>query len=97
VVFTLLNFNDLNLLSLTYRPQQRIVECTHEDLLETKNLAFFSTSAVEGTARGMVVGIGDNTVMGRIATLASRCQFHKHYISSFFVQKLNQKIFLSSC
>ena len=33
--------------------------------LETKNLAFFSTNAVEGTAVGMVVNIGDNTVMGR--------------------------------
>jgi sodium/potassium-transporting ATPase subunit alpha len=39
--------------------------------LETKNLAFFSTSAIEGTARGMVVSIGDSTVMGRIAGLAS--------------------------
>merc|ERR1719348_105626 len=39
--------------------------------LETKNLAFFSTNAVEGTAVGMVVNIGDNTVMGRIAGLAS--------------------------
>merc|ERR1711881_694406 len=44
---------------------------THENPLETKNLAFFSTNAVEGTAVGMVVNIGDNTVMGRIAGLAS--------------------------
>ncbi|QQP54478.1 Sodium/potassium-transporting ATPase subunit alpha, partial [Caligus rogercresseyi] len=36
-----------------------------------QNLAFFSTNAVEGTARGIVVNIGDNTVMGRIAGLAS--------------------------
>merc|ERR1719430_1487017 len=35
------------------------------------NLAFFSTNAVEGTGVGMVVNIGDNTVMGRIAGLAS--------------------------
>merc|ERR1719276_842483 len=35
------------------------------------NLAFFSTNAVEGTCVGMVVHIGDNTVMGRIAGLAS--------------------------
>jgi sodium/potassium-transporting ATPase subunit alpha len=39
--------------------------------LETKNLAFFSTNAVEGTCTGIVVNIGDNTVMGRIAGLAS--------------------------
>merc|ERR1711988_171969 len=52
-------------------PQARGPEFTHENPLETKNLAFFSTNAVEGTAVGMVVTIGDNTVMGRIAGLAS--------------------------
>merc|ERR1712180_314226 len=52
-------------------PQLRTPEYTHENPLETKNLAFFSTNAVEGTAVGMVVNIGDNTVMGRIAGLAS--------------------------
>merc|ERR1712233_206038 len=52
-------------------PQTRSPEITHENPLETRNLAFFSTNAVEGTAVGMVVNIGDNTVMGRIAGLAS--------------------------
>merc|ERR1719262_1968365 len=52
-------------------PQARNKKFTHENPLETKNLAFFSTNAVEGTATGMVVNIGDNTVMGRIAGLAS--------------------------
>merc|ERR1711884_214929 len=52
-------------------PQARGPEFTHENPLETKNLAFFSTNAVEGTAVGMVVNIGDNTVMGRIAGLTS--------------------------
>merc|ERR1711981_1520461 len=52
-------------------PQARTPEFTHENPLETKNLAFFSTNAVEGTAKGIVVNIGDYTVMGRIAGLAS--------------------------
>merc|ERR1711892_74857 len=52
-------------------PQARSPEFTHENPLETKNIGFFSTNAVEGTAVGMVVNIGDNTVMGRIAGLAS--------------------------
>merc|ERR1712055_925977 len=52
-------------------PQSRGPEMTHENPIETKNLAFFSTNAVEGTGVGMVVNIGDNTVMGRIAGLAS--------------------------
>jgi len=52
-------------------PQARTPEFTHDNPLETRNLAFFSTNAVEGTCVGMVVNIGDNTVMGRIAGLAS--------------------------
>ena len=52
-------------------PQSRGPEFTHENPLETKNFAFFSTNAVEGTAKGIVVMIGDHTVMGRIAGLAS--------------------------
>merc|ERR1719167_1563262 len=52
-------------------PQSRNHEFTHENPLETKNLAFFSTNAVEGTAKGMVINIGDWTVMGRIAGLAT--------------------------
>jgi len=52
-------------------PQTRTAEYTHENPLETRNLAFFSTNAVEGTCRGMVVNTGDQTVMGRIANLAS--------------------------
>merc|ERR1712142_213622 len=52
-------------------PQARGPECTHQNPLETKNLAFFSTNAVDGTATGIVVQVGDNTVMGRIATLTT--------------------------
>jgi sodium/potassium-transporting ATPase subunit alpha len=52
-------------------PQSRSAEFTHDNPLETKNLAFFSTNAVEGTCRGVVVNTGDRTVMGRIANLAS--------------------------
>lgn len=52
-------------------PQSRSSEFTNENPLETKNLAFFSTNAVEGTCVGLVVKTGDKTVMGRIANLAS--------------------------
>ncbi|XP_059140983.1 sodium/potassium-transporting ATPase subunit alpha-like [Physella acuta] len=52
-------------------PQSRGPEFTHDNPLETKNLAFFSTNAVEGTATGIVILTGDHTVMGRIAGLAS--------------------------
>ncbi|CAJ0604430.1 unnamed protein product [Cylicocyclus nassatus] len=52
-------------------PQSRSPECTNENPLETRNIAFFSTNAVEGTAKGIVICTGDRTVMGRIAHLAS--------------------------
>ena len=52
-------------------PLSRSVEGTNENPLETKNLAFFSTYAVEGSAIGIVVRTGERTTMGRIAKLAS--------------------------
>ncbi|XP_008321045.1 sodium/potassium-transporting ATPase subunit alpha-3b isoform X2 [Cynoglossus semilaevis] len=52
-------------------PQSRSPDCTHDNPLETRNVAFFSTNCVEGTARGIVICTGDRTVMGRIATLTS--------------------------
>lgn len=52
-------------------PQIRGPDCSNDNPLETKNLAFFSTNAVEGTCVGVVVCTGDLTVMGRIANLAS--------------------------
>uniref|UniRef100_A0A8U7MGQ5 Sodium/potassium-transporting ATPase subunit alpha n=1 Tax=Corvus moneduloides TaxID=1196302 RepID=A0A8U7MGQ5_CORMO len=44
---------------------------TGESEPQTRNIAFFSTNCVEGTARGIVISTGDRTVMGRIASLAS--------------------------
>ncbi|XP_033027947.1 potassium-transporting ATPase alpha chain 2 isoform X2 [Lacerta agilis] len=52
-------------------PQSRSSEYTHENPLETKNIAFYSTTCLEGTATGMVINTGDNTIIGRIASLAS--------------------------
>ena len=48
-------------------PLTKTPECTHNNPLETDNLAFFATLAVSGSATGMVVNIGDNTAMGKIA------------------------------
>ncbi|KAI6241026.1 Sodium/potassium-transporting ATPase subunit alpha [Aphelenchoides fujianensis] len=52
-------------------PQSRSPDCTNNNPLETRNIAFFSTNAVEGTAKGVVINTGDRTVMGRIAHLAA--------------------------
>eukprot|EP00639_Heterosigma_akashiwo_P015433 CAMPEP_0206397180 /NCGR_PEP_ID=MMETSP0294-20121207/23281_1 /ASSEMBLY_ACC=CAM_ASM_000327 /TAXON_ID=39354 /ORGANISM="Heterosigma akashiwo, Strain CCMP2393" /LENGTH=1388 /DNA_ID=CAMNT_0053852161 /DNA_START=101 /DNA_END=4267 /DNA_ORIENTATION=- len=50
-------------------PQKRKADCTHDDPLETANLAFFGTSVPEGSLKGVVVNTGDDTVMGKIAAL----------------------------
>lgn len=71
VFFSVLNKVDNSSLTGESEPQARTPEFSHENPLETKNLAFFSTNAVEGTCTGVVVQIGDDTVMGRIANLAS--------------------------
>merc|ERR1719167_895034 len=52
-------------------PQLRTNEFTDENPMETRNVAFFSTYAVEGSAKGIVIQTGDRTSMGRIAILAS--------------------------
>jgi sodium/potassium-transporting ATPase subunit alpha len=52
-------------------PQSRSPDFSNENPLETRNIAFYSTNAVEGTCTGMVIRTGDRTVMGRIANLAS--------------------------
>jgi len=52
-------------------PQGRDNAPSTSTVLEAKNIAFFSTNCVEGSARGIVIRCGDNTVMGRIAALAS--------------------------
>ncbi|CAI5638347.1 unnamed protein product [Oreochromis niloticus] len=58
-------------------PQTRSPDFSNENPLETRNIAFFSTNCVEGTARGIVINTGDNTIMGRIATLASSLEAGK--------------------
>merc|ERR1719427_2090736 len=52
-------------------PQLRTNEFSDENPMETRNVAFFSTYAVEGSAKGIVIQTGDRTAMGRIAGLAS--------------------------
>ncbi|XP_078387905.1 potassium-transporting ATPase alpha chain 2-like [Cetorhinus maximus] len=51
--------------------QSRTTEYTHENILETKNIGFYSTTCLEGTATGMVISTGDQTMIGAIASLAS--------------------------
>ncbi|CBJ25862.1 conserved unknown protein [Ectocarpus siliculosus] len=51
-------------------PQKRKTICTHDDPMETQNLAFFGTSCPEGSCAAVVCRTADNTLMGQIAGLA---------------------------
>ncbi|XP_063842469.1 sodium/potassium-transporting ATPase subunit alpha-like isoform X2 [Scylla paramamosain] len=50
------------------------VEASEENVLDATNIAFFSTSAVEGKGVGIVINIGNGTVMGHIAALTATIQ-----------------------
>jgi sodium/potassium-transporting ATPase subunit alpha len=53
----------------------RTIECSHPDnILETTNVAFFGTICTDGNGIGVVIQVGDNTVIGRIANLASEAE-----------------------
>jgi sodium/potassium-transporting ATPase subunit alpha len=52
-------------------PQRRSTENDHESPLEATNIAFYGTLCVSGNATGIIVSTGENTIIGRIAHLAS--------------------------
>ncbi|XP_027200292.1 sodium/potassium-transporting ATPase subunit alpha-1-like [Dermatophagoides pteronyssinus] len=55
-------------------PQYRTTELKPEieNPLEAENLAFFSSYCTEGRARGIAIRIGDQTVIGKIASLTQQ-------------------------
>ncbi|XP_054166043.1 sodium/potassium-transporting ATPase subunit alpha-3-like [Oppia nitens] len=48
------------------KPFIRNNECTHSNPFETKNLVFFSTNCIEGSAIGIVIRTGDKTLMSEL-------------------------------
>lgn len=52
-------------------PQSCTTRCTDSNPLETHNLAFYGTLAMDGSAYGVVIKTGPNTLIGRIADMAS--------------------------
>jgi len=50
-------------------------EFTHENPLETENLAFYKTTAKAGSCVGIVCSVGSSTVWGRIAPLCTPIDF----------------------
>ena len=69
-------------------PQSRKPEFTHENPLETKNLAFFSTNAVEGTCKGIVVMIGDKNSKTSLIFMYTGCiHYFSFPMSEFWLSK----------
>ncbi|ORZ41564.1 hypothetical protein BCR44DRAFT_1423068 [Catenaria anguillulae PL171] len=48
------------------------VEATDDNVLESHNMVFMGTFVTEGQGIGVVIATGDRTVMGQVASLASR-------------------------
>ncbi|KAL4470479.1 hypothetical protein ABPG74_012090 [Tetrahymena malaccensis] len=53
-------------------PLLRTTECSSLNPLETHNLAFFGTLCKEGQGKGVVINIGDKTMLGMISNLSSK-------------------------
>jgi sodium/potassium-transporting ATPase subunit alpha len=47
------------------------VECTDDRYVESKNIAYMTSLVTSGHGKGIVVATGNNTFMGKIATLTS--------------------------
>ena len=48
------------------------VECTDERYVESKNIAYMTTLVTNGQGKGIVVAIGGQTIMGKIASLTDQ-------------------------
>lgn len=55
----------------------RVVDSKNTNIFESANVAFFGTACTTGTGLGIVFKTGDNTVIGRIAGLASSADVHE--------------------
>ncbi|CAD5210637.1 unnamed protein product [Bursaphelenchus xylophilus] len=63
-------------------PITKTPEFTHNNPLESRNVALFSTNVVEGYCKGIVMLTGDRTIMGRIAALTSQVTSGKTPLST---------------
>jgi sodium/potassium-transporting ATPase subunit alpha len=57
--------------------QKRSTKKTSENALETENIGFYTTLILEGTGTGLVVRVGDASVIGQIASMAAAADVEK--------------------
>jgi sodium/potassium-transporting ATPase subunit alpha len=65
---------DLSGLTGESEPQLRHLECTHENLLESRNMVFSGALVQSGDGRALVYGTGMDTQIGRIVTLTKEAE-----------------------
>ncbi|KAJ7583582.1 hypothetical protein C8J56DRAFT_213171 [Mycena floridula] len=62
---------DRSILTGESEPIAASVDCTNDNVMESRNIALQGTLCISGSGRGICVGLGDGTVFGRIAKQAS--------------------------
>lgn len=55
-------------------PQLRSLRCTHEEILECRNMVFSGTLVQSGNGKAVVFGTGKNTQIGSLAVLTERTE-----------------------
>jgi len=65
---------DLSSLTGESEPQLRHLECTHNNILESRNMVFSGTLVQSGNGRAIVYGTGMNTQIGQIVQLTRETQ-----------------------
>ncbi|XP_013189215.1 sodium/potassium-transporting ATPase subunit alpha-like [Amyelois transitella] len=71
-ILTCTNFKtDMSSLTGESEPISHRPECTHANPLESKNMAYFGCPIIEGSAKGIVVAVGEMTQIGKIAGLVT--------------------------
>lgn len=74
-IITCSNFStDMSSLTGESEPIKHRPECTHSNPLESKNMIYFGCPITEGSARAMVIAVGEMTQIGKIAGLVTGLQ-----------------------
>jgi len=65
---------DLSSLTGESEPELRSLECTHDSILESRNMVFSGTLVQSGDGTAVIYGTGMNTQIGKIAGLAKKTE-----------------------
>ena len=62
---------DISMLTGESEPIVCTTKCTSKSVMSSRNISYYGAHVVEGTGIGIVVAIGDNTILGKISTLTN--------------------------